>query len=333
MSKPLEVTITIDTEFSIGGAFGDPTKKPVAEPSALCEVEGKGHGVDFLLDTFAKYNIKASFFIECVNYYYFGDEPMRSIVKKIIDAGQDTQLHVHPCWLNFNNDPEIGTYSTNDSCKGRGYEELKKIFELSIKIFERWTGRTPDAIRTGSLHVDRNVYKVMSDLKVPLASNIGLGIYRPEEGELQLHAGRTKIDDVMEVPVFTYQDKDLMGRVPYKTLQITSCSWPEMRHILIKARKRGIENIVVLTHPFEFIKKSDYQFTKITPNRVNQERLSKLCEFIDEHDQDYTSADFGTNAEIWKNTPLRNVPHFKIPPYYRLGRMAHNFINDRIWNY
>jgi hypothetical protein len=53
MAKPLEVTITIDTEFSIGGAFSNPEKyKPVAEPVALCEIAGKGHGVDFLLDTF-----------------------------------------------------------------------------------------------------------------------------------------------------------------------------------------------------------------------------------------------------------------------------------------
>lgn len=177
MKKPLEVSITIDTEFSIGGAFRNPDNKPVAEPMALCEIDGKGHGVDFLLDTFDQYGIRASFFIECLNYYYFGDEPMRSIVRKIQDAGQDTQLHIHPCWLNFNKDEAIGDFSTNDSCAEREFEELKKIFELSIEVFERWTGKRPEAIRTGSLNVDRNVYKVMSDLKIPLSSNVGLDVF------------------------------------------------------------------------------------------------------------------------------------------------------------
>ena len=96
MLKPLEVTITIDTEFSIAGSFDDPRKKPVAEPIALCEIDGKGHGVDFLLDTFNKYGIKSTFFVECLNYYYFGDQPMKSIVEKINKAGQDILVKTLP---------------------------------------------------------------------------------------------------------------------------------------------------------------------------------------------------------------------------------------------
>ncbi|MBT5186642.1 MAG: polysaccharide deacetylase [Kordiimonadaceae bacterium] len=333
MTKPLEVTITIDTKFIIGGAFDDPRKKAVGNRAALCEVDGKGQGVDFLLETFNKYDTRASFFVECVNYFYFGDEPMQSIVRKIQSAGQDTQLHIHPCWLNFNQNPEIGRFDTNDACSGRSYEELKKIFELSIEVFERWTGKRPEAIRTGNLMVDLNVYKVMSDLNIPLASNVGLEIFKPKEGELQLFSGRSKIDDVMEVPVFTYADKDIMGRMPAKSLQIASCSWPEMRYLLKKARKNGIENIVIHTHPFEFIKRRDEQYLEITRNRVNQERLENLCAFIKEHDQDFTTVDFGSQVDVWKNTPQKNINNFRIPPRYRLGRMANNFINAMIWNY
>lgn len=333
MRKPLEVTITIDTEFSIGGAFNDPSKRPVAEPIALCEIDGKGHGVDFLLDTFNQYDIKATFFVECLNYYYFGDQPMKSIVEKIQSAGQDPQLHIHPSWLKYYKDDDFTTWETNDSCAGRDYQELKKIFEYSIEIFERWVGKRPDAIRTGNLEADLNTYKVMSELKIPIASNIGLGVWKPDDGELWLESGRTKIFDVMEVPIFTYQDKDLMGQVPAKSLQITSCSWPEMKYLLLKARKKGIENIVILTHPFEFIKKKDIHYSQIIRNRVNQERLEKLCSFIKEHDQDFTSADFGSNVKEWGSKPLKNTPYFKVPPRFRLGRKLHNFVNDMIWTY
>ena len=333
MRKPLEVTITIDTVFSIGGAFNDPSKRPVAEPIALCEIDGKGHGVDFLLDTFNQYDIKATFFVECLNYYYFGDQPMKSIVEKIQSAGQDPQLHIHPSWLKYYKDDDFTTWETNDSCAGRDYQELKKIFEYSIEIFERWVGKRPDAIRTGNLEADINNYKDMSELKIPIASNIGLGVWKPDDGELWLESGRTKIFDVMEVPIFTYQDKDLMGQVPAKSLQITSCSWPEMKYLLLKARKKGIENIVILTHPFEFIKKKDIHYSQIIRNRVNQERLEKLCSFIKEHDQDFTSADFGSNVKEWGSKPLKNTPYFKVPPRFRLGRKLHNFVNDMIWTY
>jgi len=333
MTKPLEVTITIDTEFSIGGATGDSRRKPVGKPSVLCEVDGKGHGVDFLLETFDKYDTRASFFIECLNYFHFGDEPMQSVVHKIQAAGQDTQLHIHPSWLSLNKNPEIGKLDANDACHDRSYEELRKIFELSIEVFERWVGKRPEAIRTGNFMVDRNVYKVMSDLNIPLASNVSLGKFKNKVGELQLFSGRSKIDDVMEIPIFTYADKDVMGRMPTKTLQIASCSWPEMRYLLKKARKKGIENIVILTHPFEFIKKRDDQYFEITRNRVNQERMENLCAFIKEHDQDFTTVDFGGQVDNWKDAPQKNVNNFRIPPRYRLGRMAHNMINHMIWNY
>ena len=287
MSKPLEVTITIDTEFSIAGAFEDPSKSPVGESLALCEIDGKGHGVQFLLDTFGKYDISATFFIECLNYFYFGDQPMKSIVEKIQNAGQDSQLHIHPCWLKYFKDDPFKKWDEDDSCAGRDYEEVKKIIEYSVEIFERWSGKKPDAIRTGNLQADLNTYKAMSEVNIPIASNIGLGFWKPDDGELWVEAGRKKIHDVMEVPIFTYMDKDLMGQVPAKSLQITSCSWPEMKYILLKARKKGIENIVILTHPYEFIKKKDDQYIQMIRNRVNQERLEKLCSFIQEYDQDF----------------------------------------------
>lgn len=334
MSNPLEICITIDTEFSIAGAFENPKKyKPIAEPAVLCEVNGREHGLGFLLETFQKYNISASFFVECANYFYFGDEPMQSIMKRIQSAGQDVQLHIHPCWLNFNQDPEIGIFPINDNCNGREYDELKRIFELCIEVFERWSGKRPEAIRTGSLVADINIYRVMKELNIPLASNVAVGVFFPAEPELQIYSGRKKINGVLEQPVLSYHDMNILGRKHIKSLQITSCSWPEMKHILWRARKHGIENIVILTHPFEYIKKENFQFKKITKNRINQNRLSKLCKFISEHDQDFVSADFGSSREKWCQKEESEQTPMNIPTAYMVGRKIHNKINDTLWHY
>jgi len=327
LKKPLEVTITVGTSFTIGGAFENPDKlNPIAERSLLCE----GNGLEFMLDTFDKYDIAASFFIECANHRYFGDQPMQSIVHKIQKAGQDTQLMIHPCWFYYD---QSGSYSQNDSCAGRPYEEMKAIIKKSVEVFERWTGEKPDALRTANGQVDKQVYKIMAELGINISSSIGLEFFWPEGKEMLLCSGRSKVNGIMEIPLFTYRDKDSMGGFPSKTLQMTSCSWPEMRYILKKARKRGIENIVFLSQPFDYIKKRDQRYLEITRNRVNQERLQNLCAFIEEHDQDFISADFGSRAHIWKNTEQTNVKNFKIPTRYRNGRKLHNFINDCFWNY
>ena len=334
MVERTEITITIDTECSIAGAFENPEENtPVAEQAIMCIADGKEQGLGFLLDTFSKYNITASFFVECAQYYYFGDEPMKTVMQRILDAGQDAQLHIHPCWLNYNKDPKIGQFSRDDDCIDREYDELKRIFELSLEVFERWAGKRPEAIRTGGLVADLNVYRVMRDLNIPLATNVAMGGDPPFETELQLMGGRTTVDGVMELPVFSYQDMDILGKRHVQSLQITSCSWPEMKYLLRKARAQGIENIVILTHPFEYIKKTDRTYKKITRNRVNQNRLQKLCQFISENDQDFVSVGFGGSCEKWLKKGDIKQDLMKIPSYYMVGRKLHNKFNDTIWKY
>lgn len=334
MLKRTEISITIDTECSIAGAFGDPEAyKPVAEPAIMCAIDGREHGLGFLLDTFSKYSIKASFFVECAQYYYFGEEPMKTVMKRILQAGQDAQLHIHPCWLNFNEDPAVGTFPKNDSCAGREYQDLKRIFELSVDVFKKLSGKRPDAIRTGSLVADQNIYQVMKDLDIPLSSNIAIGVDEPKDQSLHLMGGRKTINGVMELPVLSYQDTNFLGKKNIKSLQITSCSWPEMKYILKKARKLGVENIVILTHPFEFVKKDGFQYKNLVRNRVNQERLEKLCRFISQNDQDFISADFGSKRDDWLARGDITQDLFSVPNRYMIGRKIHNKLNDTVWAY
>ncbi len=330
---PTEVCISIDTEFSIAGHFDNPeTHKPVAEPVVYGEVNGKEEGLGFLLETFEKYSVRASFFVECANYFYFGDEPMRSVVRRLQAANQDIQLHVHPVWLSFNEDQSLGEFPRHDDCSGRSFEELQRVFATCIDVFERWVGHKPHAIRTGSLRADDNVYRVMQSLGIAMSSNIAMGIFPPPEPALHFDSGRHLIHGVMELPVFSYQDSNLGGRAHKKSLQITSCSWPEMRNLLWRARAAGVQNVVVLTHPFEFFKKSDVRYSKLQRNRVNQRRLQHLCHFLSSHEDDFMAADFGSAGERWTASEF-SQPYIHMPSAYALGRKLHNKLNDVLWRY
>lgn len=329
--KPTQVCITIDTEFSIAGHFECAEHLPVSDVMVYGEVDGREQALGFLLETFERYGIDATFFLECANYFYFGDAPMQRVAERIRAAGQDIQLHVHPVWLNFVDGQVPGNFPRNDYCSGRSFDDLKRVFELCIEVFERWVGRRPLALRTGSLVADDNVFQVMAALDIPLSSNVATGVFAPESA-LFHDSGRHRIHGVMEVPVFTYRDMRLVGRQHRKSLQITSCSWPEMKSLLRRARRAGVENIVVLTHPSEFIKKSDYRYTRITRNRVNQRRLEKLCEFIHDNPREFESASFGGQVEPWSASELQQ-PFVAVPSAHAVLRKLHNKLNDTLWAY
>lgn len=295
-------------------------------------VDGREEALGFLLETFERYQIVATFFVECANYFYFGDQPMLSVVNRLKAAAQDIQLHVHPVWLSFNENPDIGLFPRHDDCSGREFDELKQAFSVCIDIFERWVGRKPLAIRTGSMRVDENVYHVMRELGIPLSSNIAMGIFQPKEPQLWHDSGRHSIHGVMELPIFTYWESGNARRKHLKSLQITSCSWPEMKHLLWKARKSGIENIVVLTHPSEYIKKSDFQYRRLIRNRVNQTRLQNLCEFISQHRDEFVAADFSSQQLAWRASELKQST-IAVPSIYTAGRKLHNKLNDLLWSY
>jgi len=98
-----EVCLTIDTEFSIAGAFADPVnRRPVGEARVYCPAQGEDCGLPFILRTLARFAVPATFFVETLNTAYFGDAPMRRIAETIVAAGQDAQLHLHPCCIFVN---------------------------------------------------------------------------------------------------------------------------------------------------------------------------------------------------------------------------------------
>ena len=83
-----QVCITVDVEFSIAGAFAAPDRySPLADEPVECLVDGKEHGLGFILDSLARYDATATFFTETLQTAYFGDAPMAKFAKRIANAG------------------------------------------------------------------------------------------------------------------------------------------------------------------------------------------------------------------------------------------------------
>jgi len=325
------VYISVDTEFSIAGAFDDPqANRPVGPQAVYCNIEGRSAGLGHLLETLGRHGARATFFVETLNTHYFGDEPMGEIARGLHRAGHDVQLHLHPCWAYFESADWAGRLRhepPNDDICLRDQQEMERLIRSGIETFGRWALPAPNALRTGGLRVSRRVYEAMRACGMTIASNVGVGIYRPSEPELRLYAGRHRVGEVVEIPVTSYLDRGIPGRVRHKSLTVTGSSWPEVRSLLRQARATGMRDIVILTHPFEFVKHRDISYQRLYPNRITRDRLERLCHFI-ANDPGFSFACIG-EAPAQAGVEDKNAL-LSVSPLHSLGRMMINRINDAI---
>jgi hypothetical protein len=189
----VDVCITIDIEFDIAGAFRWPDRNlPLGEPHVYCGAGGRENGLGFLLDTFRRYDIRATFFTEVAQVCYFGDAPMGRVVERIRAAGHDVQLHIHPGWFYFRHPDwrtRLASDRPNDRCDGRALPELVEMVEHGLAVFARWGMPRPIAFRSGNLRSDLMLYRALCQCGIPISSSIGLALSPPAEPELQLAGG------------------------------------------------------------------------------------------------------------------------------------------------
>ena len=138
---------------------------------------------------------------------------------------------------------------------------------------------------------------------------------------------------VLEVPILTYSDLKFGRRRHLKNLTVTGSGTGESRSVLQRACDAGLEDIVILTHPFEFVKRRNGGYDTITPNRVNQTRLIRLCQEIIASGDYLQARTFSDKAGEWlAGGDLPAVPVAASAPA-SCFRMLENGLNDTIWSY
>ncbi len=333
-TAPTEVCITVDTEFSIGGAFGDPVRyRPLSDPLVECAIGGRGEGLDFLLQRLRDFAIPATFFIEVLQCYYFGGQPMGRAVEHIAAEGHDLQLHLHPGWLAFREPGWGRSPRANDDCAARSHDELAGMIEFGIDQFRRWGLVPPIALRAGGFCCGAVVYQAMLTCGLTLSSNVGLAVRQPQQPELCLASGTRSFDGVLEAPALSYREKlgPLGSRL--RILAITSTSWDEMQTLLWAARCAGISPVVVLTHPFEFVKRKDFRYRELRRDHINRGRLERLLDFLARNRESFSAATFTRSGSTWLASGERPDILLEIPARLGLARLGENAANTLLWHY
>lgn len=329
------VCITIDTEFSIGGAFSNKAKLPVAEPMVWCNVEGRSEGLGFMLETFRQYDIQATFFVETQQRHYFKHDPMRAIAQKLHAEGHEVQLHTHPCWSLFQTADwwnVARSVKDRDNIGKRSFEETVELINQGLDTFKEWRLPRPKAFRSGNLNYGDDLYRALAKTGIPYSSNIGVAIHDNGDPNYRLYSGQHERHGVKEFPVLSFSDWTIGRKQNIKSLTIAGSSFAETRNLLEKAYGEGIPLVVVLTHPFEFVQNRDLAFKQTRRNLLTQARLRKLCQFLRENRDRFDASGLAAAAENLPtttpntNTLLTGTLRHTVPrmaaqvAYHRLGR-------------
>lgn len=330
------VCITIDTEFSIAGAFSDISKAPVAEQLVWCNVNGRSEGLGFMLDVFAKNKVQATFFVETLQRHYFKRDPMRSIAQRIQDGGHEVQLHTHPCWSLFEYSDwwdRAKHHRRRDDFAGLPMDDSVRLIEQGIETFRDWGLPRPLAFRSGNLQHDDNLYKALARTGIPYASNVAVGIYDSGDPNYRLYSGQHARHGVAECPVLTYTDWSIGSKQHLRSLTIAGVSFRETRRLLEQAHLAGIPLVVILTHPFEYVQKRDLAFSQLRRHGLTQQRLVQLCEFLHENDDRFDASGMARAASagrldnasntLLEGTLLHTVPRLAAQVTYdKFGQFA-----------
>lgn len=332
-----QVCITIDTEFSIAGAFADAKLRPVAEPMVYCDVDGQSQGLGFMLETFRASGVVATFFVEALHRYYFSDDPMRPIVRRIQDAGHELQLHAHPCWSVFQHadwQARVRANPRQDDFAGRSIDDSAALIQKGIDIFKDWQLPAPTVFRSGSLQHDDNLYQAIARTGIPYSSNVGLAIYDSGDANYRMYAGRHQRHGVVECPVLTFADWQIGARRHLKTLTIAGTSFAETRRLLDQAQRAGVALVVILTHPFEYVQSADLGRAPVRRHAVNQRRLQQLCGYLAANRERFAATGLGAASRpAAGETAGPDNPLLQGALWQSVRRMATQVAYDRYGNW
>ena len=323
------VILTVDTEPSIAGAMEDRTRNhPLLEEPVWGEVNGRSEALGFITRTLKEHDIQATFFVETVHTYHFGPEPMQRYTDHLCSMGQDIQLHIHPVWQNFR-PPVSDKQRYFDASSDLEKTELVSLIQEGCDQIQSWTGVRPVAMRTGNFSASTMVYEAMSEAGLQLASNICIACADYSEASLCYPGGAHSIEGILELPAACFTDPGPVGRDSYRAAQITACSAAEMIDLLEQCSAQAVDTVVLVTHPFEFIKKADFRYSSLRPNRLVQSRLKRLCQFLTQNSERFQVSTFGALA---KQMPLAEeaAPTLQSSVAKSLIRSAQNLVNDKI---
>jgi hypothetical protein len=114
--------------------------------------------------------------------------------------------------------------------------------------------------------------------------HICLAVHRPPEPELVVTGGVHDFASIRELPLTCLFDIGPIGRGRLRPMQINALTASEQIKLLNAAHESENPVIVIVTHPFEFVKKRTFRHTVLRHTDLRRNRMThrfqRLCAFL-----------------------------------------------------
>jgi hypothetical protein len=259
------VLLTVDTELTWGHyARGRSWQENFAR-----SYEAAGVGVPWQLRTLADHGLKACFFVDPMPALLYGIEPIRRMVRPILEAGQEVQLHLHSFWHDLAEGRETPRFELTDF-DGEGQRDL---IRTARGLLIEAGAPEPVAFRSGSYAANEATLEALGDLGLRYDSSHN-GSHHPWPSALPIEPrqiaplGQARL---IEIPVSQLEDRP--GRLRH--LQLCAVSNEELRGALLHAARHGHPLTTIVSHSFELATRDG-----LRANRTLCRRFERMCAFL-----------------------------------------------------
>ena len=288
--KMVHVFLTIDTECSLGGAWDNPSYKPVdPERAILGKIGSDYYGIPRIMDILEENDLRATFFIEVFAGLNCNRSDLASAYAQVVRRGHDAQLHLHPIHYYYAmiREGRLGPEqlpAAKDLIGTLPPQTQLDLFQEGISLFREMIGKAPVAFRAGNFGASMSTLGVLEKVGIRYDSSFSA----PYLGATCLMDSRAAINSpwqhgaVWEIPLTTFETGawSLRGLKP---LNINAVSLWEMKKVLEQAESIGLSAVTFLAHSFSLFKAADVQFRRLRPDRLVLRRFQGLCRFLAEH--------------------------------------------------
>jgi peptidoglycan/xylan/chitin deacetylase (PgdA/CDA1 family) len=329
------VFITFDVECSMGGAWDDPSLKPVPPSRAVMgEYGDRKLGLPLITDILARSGLKATFFVEAFMAEQGHPGQGEVICKYLLDRGQDVQLHIHPNHKHYGMKQQGLPYIFSDSMNELPAEEQLALLKEGAGRIAAWTGRVPAAFRAGNMGADENTlsHVLAAGLKIDSSYTFPYAGRQCAFSSAELYNGSRWYGNVLELALSGFTLPKLPGESRAKPLDLMGISFEECRNAIRQICGAGADAVMIL-HSFSLIKVRNVQYDGGRLNRIIARRFRRLCEWLARSVGQFPTYTFSELADtISKNRyDAKAVPPCRLSAARAVVRKTVQVINSLYW--
>lgn len=256
--------------------------------------EKENWGIYKLAKIFSKYDVSATFFVDIYEHSMWGKDPIRDACKKLVDLGQDVQLHTHPGWREDPRDPlwlqnirKNHSYmgSSKDFMTKLSLDEQVNVLEHGMEMLHDWIGCYPIAHRSGGYSVNSDTIAALSRVGIPIDSSMHHG--HPNSLETWTKNEIVERNGIIELPVTIGCYTGTIGYGNYKwkfykrlmKTDLNVFDYEEFQNYVSSALDNNIKLLNLFMHSYSLLGyKND--FSSFWPNYGNAYKLERTLEWL-----------------------------------------------------